>query len=115
MGFVDGTDEIHYVNGVFDDKDGCAGDLTQNNYPFELGARARGTGMATSSDADASAVTDNGSRFYGEIDEAMVFNRGLTDPEAKGERRTRPYPLPTCGSAVLTAHRLRATAVFNLF
>ena len=47
--------------------------------------------MATSSDADASAVTDNGSRFYGEIDEAMVFNRGLTDPEAKGERRTRPY------------------------
>ena len=26
MGFVDGTDEIHYVNGVFDDKDGCAGE-----------------------------------------------------------------------------------------
>ena len=105
MGFVDGTDEIHYVNGVFDDKDGCAGDLTQNNYPFKLGARARGTGMATSSDADASAVTDNGSRFYGEIDEAMVFNRGLTDPEAKGERRTS-LP-PTCGSAVLTAPLVR--------
>ena len=86
MGFVDGTDEIHYVNGVFDDKDGCAGDLTQNNYPFKLGARARGTGMATSSDADASAVTDNGSRFYGEIDEAMVFNKGVTGTEAAGER-----------------------------
>jgi len=56
--------EVHYVNGVADGTSSCSGDLTQNDYPFKVGARARGTGMATSSDTDASAITDNGSRFF---------------------------------------------------
>ena len=58
------------------------GDLTLNNYPFKIGARARGTGHATQSDSDASAVDENGSRFFGEIDEAMVFNIGVDDAMA---------------------------------
>ena len=32
------------------------------------------------------ALSNAGSRFYGEIDEAMVFNKGVTGTEAAGER-----------------------------
>ena len=69
---------------MFDASDGCAGDLAKNNYPFKIGARARGTGMAhPGGDGSDAAYADNaGSRFYGEIDEAMVFNIAIDDSMA---------------------------------
>ena len=64
-------------------------ELRKNDFPFKLGARARGTGMASAthdSGGNDVALSNAGSRFYGEIDEAMVFNKGVTGTEAAGER-----------------------------
>ena len=36
---VDGTNEKHFVNGVFVEQDGCAGSLTINDDDFMIGAR----------------------------------------------------------------------------
>ena len=63
-------------------------ELRKNDFPFKLGARARGTGMASAthdSGGNDVALSNSGSRFYGEIDEAMVFNKGVTGTEAAGE------------------------------
>ena len=83
-GGVDGANELHYVNGVPDGSDSCGGDLAKNDYPFKLGARSRGTGMSTQNDQSATVLTDNGSRFFGELDEVMVFSIGLDAAQAAG-------------------------------
>ena len=63
-------------------------ELRKNYFPFKLGARARGTGMASAThDAGGNdvALSNAGSRFYSEIDEAMVFNQGVTGTQAACE------------------------------
>ena len=65
---------------MLDGTDACPmGSLRQNDFPFKLGARARGTNMANARGSGFAgeggndvAVANSGSRFYGEIDEAMV-------------------------------------------
>ena len=64
---VDGTNEKHFVNGVFVEQDGCAGSLTINDDDFMIGARG-GDGA-------------HGSQFRGAVDEAMVFGSMLSDNE----------------------------------
>ena len=64
---VDGTNEKHFVNGLFVEQDGCAGSLTINDDDFMIGARG-GDGA-------------HGSQFRGSVDEAMVFGSMLADNE----------------------------------
>ena len=66
---VDGTNEKHFVNGVFVEQDGCAGSLTINDDDFMIGARG-GDGA-------------HGSQFKGSVDEAMVFDSMLADDEVQ--------------------------------
>ena len=75
---------------MLDGTDACPmGSLRQNDFPFKLGARARGTGMDNARGSGFAgeggndvAVANAGSRFYGEIDEAMVFNIGIDADQA---------------------------------
>ena len=67
----------------------ASSELRKNDFPFKVGARARGTGMDSATHDDGGndvAIANAGSRFYGEIDEAMVFNVGVDAAGAKGER-----------------------------
>ena len=64
---VDGTNEKHFVNGVFVEQDGCGGSLTINNDDFKIGARGGDSGHS--------------SQFRGSVDEAMVFGAMLSDIE----------------------------------
>ena len=66
---VDGTNEMHFVNGAFAEQDGCAGSLTINDDDFMIGARG-GDGA-------------HGSQFKGSVDEAMLFDSMLTDDEVQ--------------------------------
>ena len=36
----DGSDEIHYVNGIMMESDACEGPVTVNDNPLRIGARA---------------------------------------------------------------------------
>lgn len=64
---VDGTNEKHFVNGLFVEQDGCPGSLTINDADFMIGARG----------GDAA----HSSQFRGSVDEAMVFGSMLSDTE----------------------------------
>ena len=47
---------------------------------LDTGARSRGTGMASATHDEGGndvAVANSGSRFFGEIDEAMAFSVGI--------------------------------------
>ena len=66
---VDGTNEIHFVNGASVEQDSCAGSLTINDEDFMIGARGGDAGHA--------------SQFKGAVDEAMVFGSMLTDDEVQ--------------------------------
>ena len=39
--------------------------------------------MSTQNDQSATVLTDNGSRFFGELDEVMVFSIGLDAAQAQ--------------------------------
>ena len=90
IGGVDGDVEFHYINGAMDGTAACPmGSLRQNDFPFKLGARARGTGMDNARGSGFAgeggndvAVAYSGSRFYGEIDEAMIFSIGVDADQA---------------------------------
>ena len=65
----------------------ASSELRKNDFPFKVGARARGTGMDSATHDDGGndvAIANAGSRFYGEIDEAMVFNTGVDAAGAAG-------------------------------
>ena len=66
---VDGTNEIHFINGAFAEQDGCGGSLTINNDDFKIGARGGDGGHS--------------SQFRGSVDEAMLFDSMLTDDEVQ--------------------------------
>ena len=70
---VDGTNEMHYVNGAFTEQDGCAGSCPANDNHFRIGAR---TDLWDGQGNDGHA-----SQFLGSIDEVMLFGRMLTAAE----------------------------------
>lgn len=56
---------------------------------LDTGARSRGTGMASATHDEGGndvAVANSGSRFFGEIDEAMAFSVGIDAAGAAGVR-----------------------------
>ena len=93
--------------------------LRKNDFPFKVGARARGTGMDSATHDDGGndvAIANAGSRFYGEIDEAMVFNVGVDAAGAAGAWLCFACAL----SFLLLPSDLvrgvpRSTAIYNLF
>ena len=66
---VDGTNEIHFVNGASAEQEPCPGSLTINNDDFKIGARGGDGG--------------HGSQFTGSVDEAMLFDSMLTEDEVQ--------------------------------
>ena len=66
---VDGTNEIHFVNGAFAEQDSCAGSLTINDDDFKIGARGGDGGHS--------------SQFRGSVDEAMLFGAMLSEEDVQ--------------------------------
>ena len=93
----DGSDEIHFVNGVMMESDPCAGAIRVTENPFRVGARGGGTGPGTR-------------QFQGDIDEAMLFDAALSTREISGiyraSYRSGSVPLPVDGSVDM--HALQA-------
>ena len=89
----DGSDEIHYVNGIMMESDPCVGPVTVNDNPLRIGARAN---------IVSAGGGDYWSQFLGDIDEAMVFDSALTTREISGiyraTYRSGAVPLPVDSS-----------------
>jgi hypothetical protein len=97
---VDGTSERHFVSGVFTEQDGCAGLLATNDEDFKIGARS-------TCGADC-----HSSQFKGAIDEAMLFDRCLSNADMatvygtppSGAGVTNCYPIFTDCQSVSDCH-----------
>ena len=78
----DGYHEIHYVAGVRQEIDPCGkGEaLTKTNKPLRIGARGKVSFCSKGKLAD-----NNGcSQFQGDVDEVMLFDRGLPSSQVEG-------------------------------
>eukprot|EP01052_Picozoa_sp_SAG31_P045453 SAG31_NODE_8302_length_1477_cov_118.462990_1_plen_266_part_10 len=64
---VDGSNEVHYVNGEQVESTNCPGVLTSNDADFKIGARGGDGGHS--------------SYFHGFIDDAMLFSGALSDDD----------------------------------
>ena len=112
----DGTDEIHWINGIEMERDSCPGTIAPSYELLRIGARADcsscshcgGASGAPDCLAD-SFVSQAGSwsQFVGDIDEAMLFSEALTARQMsdihQGAYRTGSDPLPTHGVADVDA------------
>jgi hypothetical protein len=106
----DGTDEIHWVNGVEMERDACPGAIAASYESLRIGARADcsscshcgGASGAPDCVADSFvSAAGSFSQFIGDIDEAMLFSEALSARQMsdihQAAYRVGADPLPTSG------------------
>ena len=111
----DGTDEIHWINGIEMERDSCPGAIAASYESLRIGARADCSSCSHCGGASGApdCIADNfvsqagsWSQFVGDIDEAMLFSEGLTARQIsdihQGAYRTGSTPLPS-GTADIDA------------
>jgi len=97
----DGTNEMHWINGVNMEQTDCAGPIASHPSPLTIGARPAGNSR------DASTEEPAWSQFTGDVDEAMLFSAALSAREMSDihnrNYRSGDDPLPVEGAADIDA------------
>ena len=97
----DGTDELHWINGIQMESDACPGAIAVTNAPLSIGSRPAGNSQ------DAAGTGDPPwSQFQGDIDEVMLFSAALSTREVSDLfllTYRAATPLPVHGVADLDA------------
>ena len=86
----DGSHELHYVGGVLQETDKCAGKPLSYKIdaPLRIGARGE-VSFCKGSDGKANSKDfTHCSQFQGDVDEVMLFSRALTAAEVEGLQKT---------------------------